>query len=121
MKILAFLLILIFSDVFGNSKLVFDKRPAEKVMQKNRQKFSHCYQKELKQNSEYREGVVLIWDIDSQGLGQNFAVSNSTTNNPALHRCLLDALQKLKFPVGKNFGIGHMIYPMILSGEKCEW
>lgn len=97
------------------------RREDERIMQKNREIFRKCYVDELKKDPFYREGIVLSWEIKSTGGIQNIAITNSTTNNPKVHVCILETLKTLKFIVAKDKLERTMIYPMILSDNNCEY
>lgn len=120
MKILTSLIILVSLNAQSETKSVFDRHAAEKVMSKNRKKFEKCFSSEIKKDPDYREGVILHLNISPKGLVQKFAITDSTTNNPKLHACLGETLQALKFYKRGNGPQGTLIYPMILTRRDCE-
>jgi hypothetical protein len=120
MKILVGLMLLTSFNSIAETTPNLYRHTVEKTMQNNCEKFSRCYSSELKKDPDYRMGIVMNWDITNTGKVKNAAITNSTTNNPKLHVCVLDILQTIKFDAAPSESEGHMIYPMILSKNDCR-
>ena len=83
-----------------------------RVMRAHAGVFRACYQKELGRDPKLAGKVVLRFTIKPDGSTTNVAVASTTLKSPAVETCLVNQVERLKFPAKT---LANVSYPFVFA------
>jgi hypothetical protein len=102
-------------DVFGDGTL--DPKAIQRKINKRRKAIQKCYEKELKKNPKLKGKIRLLITIKPNGRVGLVEVTQNTTNDRDVQRCVVRLFKKTRFPKPDGGSVQTEI-PILLSGSK---
>jgi outer membrane biosynthesis protein TonB len=102
-------------DVFGEGTL--DPKAIQRKIARRRKAIQKCYEKELKKNPKLKGKIRLLITIKKTGRVGLVEVTQNTTNDRDVQRCVVRVFKKTRFPKPEGGSVQTEI-PILLSGSK---
>jgi outer membrane biosynthesis protein TonB len=102
-------------DVFGDGTL--DPKKIQRKISQRRKAIQKCYEKELKKNPKLKGKIRLLITIKENGRVGLVEVTQNTTNDRDVQRCIVRLFKKTRFPKPDGGSVQTEI-PILLSGSK---
>lgn len=105
--------------VFGEPIVLgaLDTVEIRKVMLINRARFKYCLENARKVGTVLTGAVTVKYVIDSAGQVSSASVKSSTVDSTPLESCVIDKLQRLRFPEPAGGGVVIVSYPLIFGAD----
>lgn len=94
-----------------------DQDAIRRLIRKNRNLLSGCYELALAKNKNVRGKIVLQWDIKDKGKMINGKVKSSDVGDKNLANCIIRRLSTLKFPDPGPNEIAEVSYPFVFEAR----
>lgn len=94
-----------------------DAQTVQRIIRRGLPGIKWCYQERVQANRDLQGKVTLSFVIMPNGTVNNAAVTNSTMNDAALNRCIVDKMSRWRFPQPKDGGMVDVAYPLILKTQ----
>ncbi len=94
-----------------------DKEAIRRVLKQNSRAFRHCYNMELKKNSNLYGKVILQWTIVEGGEVENAKVASNALGSKKITRCMINKLEGLRFPEPPQNQQATIKYPWVFSTQ----
>lgn len=86
------------------------------LVQKNAESFNRCYTLGAGASKSYRAKVAVKATVGPTGAVNGVEVTSSTSKNPKVDACVVDAFKKLTFLRPKNSGTTTFTFPLSFDG-----
>jgi len=87
-----------------------------RTMRRYAGRFEQCYERQLRVQPTLNGKVVLEFDIEPSGRVSNARISSSSMADPELDACLVQAIERARFPVSDGETVS-ISYPLIFNAE----
>jgi pSer/pThr/pTyr-binding forkhead associated (FHA) protein len=94
-----------------------DREAIRRVLNAEKRAFAHCYNVELKKNSNVYGKLKLQWTIIEGGEVEKVKVVSNTTGSKKIARCMMNKLENLRFPEPPPDQQATVVYPWVFSTQ----
>lgn len=99
------------AEVMGS----IDKDLIRRIVRAHINEVRHCYNAALVKDPNAAGRVAITWEINGDGKVSNASVSDNTTGDAALGKCIAAAVEKWQFPQVPGGGTVKITYPFMLE------
>ena len=92
-----------------------DNRRVQSLVHQHKRDLLGCYESGLQKNKNLQGTIILEWTISSYGNVLNAKIKSSTMNQPTVEKCLLNTINKIRFPTPKDGQPAKVEYPFIFE------
>ena len=93
-----------------------ERQEIERVIKQRMGLIRRCYTRELRRNPELQGTVKVRFVIDRDGKVKYAAIRGSELGNAIVEDCLVEEMQKLRFPLPGGKGTVIVTYPFVFKG-----
>ena len=88
------------------------------VMQRNRDSYRKCYERELLKNPSLAGTIAMEFVIQADGAVASASIASTTIGSPAVEQCVADAVKQLVFPPTQGGGSEKVSYPLVFVTNR---
>lgn len=92
-----------------------DKRIIQKIIRAHIPELTACFEAELAKKKGLSGQVEIVWIISPKGEVTKALVKETTVKNKKVENCMVDSIEKLKFPIPKDGGMAKVVYPFVFE------
>lgn len=97
-----------------------DKEIIRRVVRRHINEWRYCYERELQAQQDLAGRIIVGFTIGPNGQVLASSMTSSTVGNPAVERCVVQAVRRWRFPAPRGGGIVVVSYPLVVRAAGAD-